>query len=158
VADQKLLRIYLNDHVTTAAAGAALARRALRSNRGTAIGELLEGVAADLADDLTTLERLMRQRGLRPSALKRSLGTISERLGRLKLNGRLISYSPLSRLHELEGLGLLLAHNAAMWRSLETIGVEGATLLAERAEGHVAALRDHRRTAARQALAAEGVE
>jgi hypothetical protein len=158
VADQKLLRIYLNDHLTTAAAGAALARRALRSNRGTAIGELLERIEADLADDLAALERIMRERGLRPSAIKRSLGAIGERAGRLKLNGRLISYSPLSRLHELEGLGLLLAHNAAMWRSLETLGVDGATQLAERAERHVATLRDHSRIAARQALAAEAVE
>lgn len=158
MADEKLLRIYLNDHLTTAAAGAALARRALRSNRGTPLGESLAQIATDLTDDLATLERVMRERGLRPSVLKRSLGTISERVGRLKLNGRLISYSPLSRLHELEGLGLLLAHNAAMWRSLEAIGAEVSAPLAERAERHVAALREHRRTAARQALAAEVVE
>jgi hypothetical protein len=158
MADRKLLRIYLNDHLTAAAAGAALARRALRSNRGTELGSVLEAVAADLADDVTTIERVMRERGLRPSALKRSLGTIGERVGRLKLNGRLISYSPLSRLHELEGLGLLLAHNASMWRSLETVGVERAAGLAQRAERHVAALQEHRRHAARQALAGEAVE
>jgi hypothetical protein len=156
--DRKLLRVYLNDHLTTASAGAALARRALRSNRGSELDPVLEAVAADLADDLATIERVMRERGLRPSALKRSLGTIGERVGRLKLNGRLTSYSPLSRLHELEGLGLLLAHNASMWRSLETVGVEGAAGLADRAERHVAALQEHRRNAARQALAGEGVK
>jgi hypothetical protein len=158
MADEKLFRIYLNDHLTTAAAGAALARRALRSNRGTQLGECLAQIATDLTDDLAALERVMRERGLRPSVLKRSLGAISERIGRLKLNGRLISYSPLSRLHELEGLGILLAHNAAMWRSLEAIGVEGAAPLAERAERHVAGLREHQRRAARQALAAQIVE
>jgi hypothetical protein len=158
MANRKFLQIYLNDHLTTAAAGAGLARRALRSNRGTELGSFLEAVAADLADDLTTIEGIMRERGLKPSALKRSLGTISERVGRLKLNGRLISYSPLSRLHELEGLGLLLGHNASMWRSLETLGVERAAELAERAERHVAALQEHRRNAARKALAGGAVE
>jgi hypothetical protein len=156
--DQKLLRIYLNDHLTTAAAGAALARRALRSNRSTDLGAFLATLAADLRDDLVNVETIMRERGLRPSTFKRSLGTIGERFGRLKLNGRIVSYSPLSRLAELEGLGLLVAHNAFMWRSLETIGVERATRLAERADGHVEALRAHQTAAARLALPTEGVE
>lgn len=155
MAEAKLLRIYLNDHLTTASAGAALARRSLRSNRGTELGRLLETVAADMADDLARLERVMREQSLRPSAVKRTLGTVGERVGRLKLNGRLTSYSPLSRLVELEGLGLLLGHNASMWRSLETVGVEGSAALAERAELHVETLREHRLEAARRALAVE---
>lgn len=158
VPDEKLLRIYLNDHLVTASAGAALARRALRSNRESELGRLLETLAADLADDLTCLEGVMRERGLRPSAFKRSLGTVGERIGRLKLNGRVVRYSPLSRLAELEGLGLLVAHNASMWRSLEAIGVERAAALAERAEGHVEALRAPRQAAARHALARGAVE
>jgi hypothetical protein len=158
MADEKLLRIYLNDHLTTASAGAALARRVLRSNRGTELGQALETIAHDLADDLASLESVMRERALRPSGVKRSLGTLGERIGRLKLNGRIVSYSPLSRLAELEGLSLLLTHNASMWRSLETIGVARAAGLAERAERHVVALRDHRHAAARRALAGEEVE
>lgn len=156
--EEKLLRIYLNDHLTTASAGAALARRALRSNQGSELGGLLETLASDLRDDVEKLEGVMRERGLRPSAFKRSLGTVGERLGRLKLNGRIVSYSPLSRLAELEGLGLLVAHNASLWRSLEAIGVERATALAERAEGHIEVLRTHRRDAARHALGAEKVK
>jgi hypothetical protein len=155
---EKLLRIYLNDHLTTASAGAALARRALRSNRGSELGIFLATLASDLEEDLVNVEAVMRERSLKPSAFKRSLGTVGERLGRLKLNGRIVSYSPLSRLAELEGLGLLVAHNAFMWRSLEAIGVERATALAERAEGHVEALRPHRRDAARLALGEEKVK
>jgi hypothetical protein len=158
MAEEKLLRIYLNDHLATASAGAALARRAARSNRGSELGQILEAIAADLADDLANLEDVMRERGLKPSGFKRSLGTIGERVGRLKLNGRVVSYSPLSRLVELEGLGLLLAHNASLWRSLETIGVERAAGLAERAEAHAETLREQRREVARVALAVEKVE
>jgi hypothetical protein len=45
-----------------------------------------------------------------------------------------------------------------MWRSLETVGVEGAAGLAERAERNVAALPTQCRNAARQALAGESVK
>jgi hypothetical protein len=158
VSDDKLLRIYLNDHLVAASAGAALARRAARSNQEDELGRLLTTLASDLADDLASLEDVMRERGLEPSRVKRSLGTIGERLGRLKLNGRIVSYSPLSRLVELEGLGLLLAHNASAWRSLETVGIARAAPLAERAERHVEELRAARREAARVALGAESVE
>jgi hypothetical protein len=43
---------------------------------------------------------------------------VGERLGLLKLNGRIVSYSPLSRVLELEGLGLLVAFNGSLWRTL----------------------------------------
>jgi hypothetical protein len=158
VAEPKLLRIYLNDHLVTASAGAALARRALRSNRGTELGRFLEMLADDLADDLASIQRVMREHGFRPSAAKRTLGSVGERVGRLKLNGRIVSYSPLSRLAELEGLGLLLAHNASLWRSLEAIGVEEAAALAERDEAHVEALRGFRREAALAALGGARVQ
>jgi hypothetical protein len=43
---------------------------------------------------------------------------VAERLGLLKLNGRIVNYSPLSRVLELEGLGLLVAFNGSLWRTL----------------------------------------
>jgi len=65
---------------------------------------------------------------------------ILEKAGRLKLNGRLSGYSPLSRLVELEGL----------W-----VGVEGKlSMLLARAEEQLRRLDDHRGPAAREALAA----
>lgn len=38
---RRLLQIYLNDHLAGAVGGAELARRCLRSNRGTPLGALL---------------------------------------------------------------------------------------------------------------------
>jgi hypothetical protein len=152
MAEEKLLRIYLNDHLATASAAAALARRAQRSNSGGELGRFLEELAAELEDDLANVESAMRELGLKPSAVKRSLGVVGERIGRLKLNGRIVSYSPLSRLAELEGLSALVAHNACLWRTLEMLGVARAAGLAERSEGQVAALRRHRLDAARLAF------
>ncbi len=41
-----------------------------------------------------------------------------EKIGRLKLNGRLLGHSPLSRLEELELLSLGVGRKLLLWRSL----------------------------------------
>ncbi|HEY7197199.1 MAG TPA: hypothetical protein VH306_08430 [Gaiellaceae bacterium] len=158
MAENKLLRIFLNDHLATSAAAAALARRSLRKNRGSELGRVLEELAAELEDDLGHLEETIRSYGLKPSAAKKAAGAFAERLGRLKLNGRIVSYSPLSRLAEIEGLSLLLARSAACWRTLGAIGLEGAAPLAERAERRIQELVPHRDAAARLALGSEDVQ
>jgi hypothetical protein len=126
VADAKLLRIYLNDHLAAATIATRLARRCLRSNRGTELGRLLEDVAGDLEEDRRALEVFMAERGLRRNRAKQAAGVVAERLGLLKLNGRLVHYSPLSRVLELEGLALLVRFGGSLWR---TVGDE---TLAER--------------------------
>jgi hypothetical protein len=131
VADEKLLRIYLNDHLAAATVATRLARRCLRSNRGTELGGALDELARDLADDRRTLEALMAAQGIRRNRAKQAAGVVAERLGLLKLNGRIVHYSPLSRVLELEGLGLLVAFNGSLWRTL------GNDALAERAARNV---------------------
>jgi len=44
--------------------------------------------------------------------------------GRLKLNGQLRGYSPLSRLLELEGLAMGLSGQLGLWRSMLELGIE----------------------------------
>ena len=43
---------------------------------------------------------------------------VAERLGRFKLNGELLRYSPLSRLEEIEILMLGVEGKLALWRAL----------------------------------------
>ena len=50
--------------------------------------------------------------------VKLVLGWAAEKVGRLKLNGRWLSYSPLSRLMELEVLLLGVTGKLALWRAL----------------------------------------
>ena len=50
--------------------------------------------------------------------LKVGAGWLAEKLGRLKLNGRLLEYSPLSRVIELEGLIAGVNAKVALWRTL----------------------------------------
>src|SRR4051794_17732900 len=70
--------------------------------------------------DGETLERLMRELGVRFDPLKTYGAWAAEKFGRLKLNGQLTGYSPLSRVVELEGLHLGITGKLELWRTLKT--------------------------------------
>jgi hypothetical protein len=55
-----------------------------------------------------------------------------ERAGRLKLNGRLLTRSPLSSVIELEGMRLGVEGKLAGWRSLRRLAEDDARLDAAR--------------------------
>jgi hypothetical protein len=154
-----MLAIYLNDHLAGATAAVALVRRAARSNRGSAYGSSLEELARELDQDRQSLLEVMGQLGIAVDRLKVLGGWGSEKLGRLKLNGRLLGYSPLSRVVELEVLSLGVNGKLALWRSLEHLhanlsGLDGfdfADLIA-RGERQLAELERNRLRAASDAF------
>jgi hypothetical protein len=115
---RKLLGIYLNDHLAALVSARELAKRA---NAGATDNET-RAIARDLVAHLTRsereLERLLSELGVRPSRVKRALASAAEKGGRVKLNGHVVSRSPLSDLVELEGLSALLQYEAALWRVL----------------------------------------
>ncbi len=119
--DVKLLGIYLNDHLAGALAGLELARRAERENRGNPLGDFLATLLTELEQDRAVLEQVMRALKVPRDTFKQSAAWLVERLGRLKLNGRIVRYSPLSRLVELEGLCLGSQGRRAMWRALRRL-------------------------------------
>ncbi|HVL65050.1 MAG TPA: hypothetical protein VM573_07770, partial [Actinomycetota bacterium] len=99
------LRIYLSDHHAACRATVALGRRVLKSNEGSALGTYLaDRLVPDLERDLSDLENVMRRLGFGPQRWKDAAATAAERVGRLKPNGQIRGYSPLSRVLELEGL------------------------------------------------------
>ena len=116
----ELLAIYLNDHLAGATFGIELARRLRASNRDDPEFEpALAEVCAEIEADRETLKAAMDQLGMGQSKLKPLAAILGERLGRLKLNGRLWSYSPLSRLDELELLQIGVVGKRRLWRALE---------------------------------------
>jgi hypothetical protein len=159
-ADAKTrLATYLNDHLGGSSTGRELARRTLANNRGNEYGVVLEDVARQIEEDADTLLELMRRLDVRPDRVKERLGWAAEKLGRLKLNGQLLGYSPLSRLIELEGLMLGIAGKLALWQALRlALGgdprIEGIDLehLTQRAREQRRAVERLRRRAAVAAL------
>ncbi len=159
--NKKLLGIYLNDHLAGSTVGLELAKRARGQNRNSAYGDFLDTLAEEIEEDRETLKGIMEDLGIRKDPAKVAAGWIGEKAGRLKLNGQLTGYSPLSRLVELEGLALGVTGKLALWKALRLADTEpaldGPTLerLIERAERHQRGLEERRLTAAREALGAE---
>ena len=118
---ERLLEIYLADHAAAATAGLELALRTARSNASTPFGDALRGLADEIEDDRRTLRRVVSELGFKESRTKEALAWAAERVGRLKLNGQLTGYSPLSRVLELEALSVGIAGKLALWRSLQTL-------------------------------------
>lgn len=158
-ASERHRSIYLNDHLMASTAGLALARRLARENAGTRLGDVLEGIAGEIAEDRAALLELMRDLHVRPSVLKQIVGAAAERVALLKLNGHLLRYSALSRMLELETLSVGIAGKLELWEALLQAAavdprVNAARLrqLADRARGQRERLEPWRLAAARQAL------
>jgi hypothetical protein len=123
--DKQLFGIYLNDHLAAAVAGTELARRVLHNNRQTRLRPDLERLVREIDEDRRTLEGLIQRLGISRSTLKTSSAWVAEKVARLKLNGRLLRYSPLSRVEELEALSIGVAGKQALWAVLKRLQSEG---------------------------------
>jgi hypothetical protein len=162
VLDRKLLSIYLNDHLAGSTGGVELARRAASSNRGTSYGEFLEWLARAVAEDREALIELMERFAIRRDPLKQAAAWSLEKAGRLKLNGRLTGYSPLSRLVELEGLWIGVEGKLSLWQVLlalpedadPRLDRERLAVLEGRAQEQLRRLDEHRPAVAVETLAA----
>ena len=126
----RFLEIYLADHLAAAAAGLALVRRAARSNTGTRTGATLRRLAVEIDEDRHTLRRLVTDLGFSGSMPKEVVAWAAEKVGRLKRNGQLRGYSPLSRVLELEALSVGIAGKLALWETLERVPDPGRRLRA----------------------------
>jgi hypothetical protein len=161
VSHAKHLRIYLNDHQAGSVGGCELARRALSQNQGNDYGRFLSRLLADIEQDQEVLRDLMARLGVPRARPKEAAAWAAEKIGRLKLNGRLVGYSPLSRLWELEALALGVEGKLALWKSLKQISGNQPALgsfdfdaLAERARHQLDELEAFRLRAATEALEA----
>jgi hypothetical protein len=157
--DRTRLGIYLNDHLAGASAGRSLARRSLARNRGTEYGRTLERLVREIDEDHATLRDLMRRLGIPERPYKQAATLLAERAGRLKLNGQLRGYSPLSRFVELEALLMGIEGKRSMWRALAVVAQDEPALrdvdfdlLAVRAEDQKALLEAQRREVVAEAL------
>ena len=122
------LDIYLNDHLAGSMLGVELSRRALEENRGTPPGGFFERLHDEIAEDRETLVAIIERLGVDRSLAKPALAWAFEKAGRLKLNGQVRGYSPLSRLIELEGLEAGVSGKRSLWQTLQNGLSEDARL------------------------------
>jgi hypothetical protein len=157
----KYLAIYLNDHLAGATVGVELSRRSASSNEQHASGPELAVIAREIAEDREALVDVMERLDVGRSHVKPALAWAGEKAGRLKFNGELTSYSPLSRLIEVEGLVLGVTGKLGLWRALQQAAAAEPRLaevdldeLIARGESQRERLEELRRAAAAEALVA----
>jgi hypothetical protein len=159
--ERRLIGIYLEDHYAGATGGLELARRLLASNRDSEWAEDLERFCVEAEEDRTALRDVMEALGVRRNLPKAYGAWAFEKVGRLKLNGRLTGYSPLSRLVEVELLVVAVTGKRSLWDALrradrpelERFDLEG---LEHRAEAQRAVLKRIHDGAAAEAFAGDG--
>lgn len=158
---EEFLSIYLNDRLALGTLWRELARRAQRHNRGTELGDALARVSAGIAEDVETFQQIMHRLGIRLNPVKIGLAVGAERVGRLKLNGRLGTYSPLSRFVELDVLAMGIEGKKILWATLRDLAGLAVRLpdidfddLIKRAEWQRTELEPFRARAGTDALAA----
>ena len=158
MSDMEELSIYLNDHFAGATGGLELAKRAAGANADNEYGAVLDDLVEELESERESLRTLIEELGYGVDPIKAGAGWVAEKFGRLKLNGSLLSYSPLSRLIELEGLTIGVTGKLSMWRNLRASvghGIESVDLdtLITQAESQLARLDPLRTSAAAEAFA-----
>ena len=144
------LSIYLNDHLAGSTAGLDLARRTASENEGSSYGRVLAEVAEEIAEDREALIDVMERLSVGHDRLKVVGAWAAEKLGRLKLNGSLLSYSPLSRLVEIEGLSLGVEGKLGLWQSLKLTHGDDPRLRSVDLDALIARARSQRRRLERQ--------
>jgi hypothetical protein len=155
-----LLHIYLRDHEAAAVGGLQLFRRCSSANRGTAYAADLQILTDAVRDDRDALRRICRSFGVKYSNVGRAVAYAGATLGRVKTNGRVFKYSPLSRVLELEALSSGVMSKLRLWESLAVLSAVEARLdeaelsrLASDANDQLEGLRRLHDMAAREAFA-----
>jgi hypothetical protein len=158
--NEKLVRIYLQDHHAGSTTGLELARRIRGGNKGNEYGEAMAKLVDEIAADQKSLEGIMEDLGFGTDTIKDLGAWALEKVGRLKLNGQITGYSPLSRVVELEGLMTGITGKIGLWSALLQIAPEEPRLdaarlerLRERGESQRATVEELRERAAREAFA-----
>ena len=157
---RRLLDIYLRDHRAGAVAGRRLAKRLAKENLESQWA-MLHKVAREIQEDETTLDIAMRMLGVTEAVLKNLAAVAIEKVGQLKPNGRLLSYSPLSRVVELESLMSGIVAKRRLWVSLRQFALDHNSLpgidfekLEARAADQLSTLASLHEKAARMAFSA----
>lgn len=142
----ELFETYLQDHYAGAVGGVELARRVEDENKGTELEDRFHLVRVQIEEDHEVLGRLLEQYGVEPSRAKNAGSWVAEKVARLKSNGKVMEYSPLSRVLEVEGLIGAVNMKRALWETLAQRQTNGSAIKAEeliaRAEAQLETLED----------------
>jgi hypothetical protein len=123
VLDGHMLALYLRDHHALLVALGELAGRMGGSSRPDDVREFADGLGDAAAGDRAAVEELLGRLDSEPSPVRHAAAWSFEKIGRLKLNGRIVRPSPLAPVTELEGCKILLESDRALWSGLAHLAI-----------------------------------
>jgi hypothetical protein len=121
VRNLDLLGIYCNDHLAASTGGVELVSRMLSRHRGTPYEARFEELLDQLREERTALRSSMAALGLPVRQYKQVASWVGEKLSRAKLNGHLLSRSPLSDLVEFEFISTAVLAKRAGFETLRMV-------------------------------------
>jgi hypothetical protein len=116
-----LLGIYCNDHLAASTGGVELVSRMLGRWRGTPYEPHLTALLTELKEERAALRATMEALGLPVRQYKQLASWVAEKVSRGKLNGRMLSRSPLSDLVEFEFIATAVLAKRAGLETLREI-------------------------------------
>ena len=128
IRNADLLGVYTNDHLASATGGIELVSRMLGRWRGTPYEPRLEELLDELREERSALQGQMRALGLPVRQYKQAAVWLGEKASRAKLNGHLLSRSPLSDLVEFEFIATAVLAKRAGFETLREIAAVDARL------------------------------
>lgn len=115
---QELLGLYLSDHLTGATAGSERIKRMAAAYIDTPVYAQLSELATMIPGEREMLKEIIRDLGLRQRPYRQGAAWLGERAGRLKLNQRLFSRSPMSMVLETELMRSAVLGKKGVWQTL----------------------------------------
>jgi hypothetical protein len=123
-----LLGVYCNDHLAAATGGIELVSRMLGRHRQTEHEPRLEELLGELREERAALRSSMASLGLPVRQYKQLASWLGEKISRAKLNGHLLSRSPLSDLVEFEFIATAVLAKRAGFETLRELAAVDSRL------------------------------
>ncbi|MCK0116463.1 NAD-dependent epimerase/dehydratase family protein [Isoptericola sp. S6320L] len=117
--DRHLFGLYLSEHLTGSTAGLDRIERMADSYRDTPFHADLAELTEQIRSERRLYRTLLATLGIRRRRYRQVLAAAAERVGRLKLNGRVLERSPLTVLLEVELMRSALLGKLGGWRTLQ---------------------------------------
>jgi hypothetical protein len=121
VRNPDLLGIYCNDHLAAATGGIELVSRMLGRHRGSRFEPRLEELLDELREERAGVRSSMAALGIPVRQYKQIASWLGEKLSRAKLNGHVLSRSPLSDLVEFEFISTAVLAKRAGFETLREV-------------------------------------
>lgn len=122
------LKVYFSDHLAELVLEKELAARCQKNNPDGELGQFLGRLVEELKDQETEVREMLHRIGGSESMIKESAAWLAEKLGRLKPNNSLVSYSDLSRVLDLESLIAAGRARLSLWQTGTSVFVQDPRL------------------------------